>query len=599
MNQAIRKWIEENHQPWRHVPGESFLRGTIGAEGAFPLHPDAARYYESRGVAVEGRTYEELQEADLLDALEKISTWLPPEQRKRLDETVAFGSASTRNPNAYAMQSLDGYAILFDYGFDTLLISSDELYWASLLSPASVPKDEFSLGLNAAIVSQFFHTADYWTPIPDEAFEHRELVNSSVWLMSVFLLAHELGHIMRDHLVEAPTRSAILSRGSGVDPIQVAILQPAQRGEFEADEFAVDLMLQGGRADPGLFQSGADRDQGWNSAYLTLGWLFSIMAAIEILAKRLDEPINDTHPPAVQRWSRVEALVRERAPISRQTIELERATHEATVDAAGRGKLPVIRRELAGADLVAVPYSRRLASFVEPPGATAESRWTPPPGNILGAWINAQTPAEAKGVLSRHPELLHPNVDLLHYYVVDKYQQDDIRTHVLRKRLPLLQRSRAIGIDAAFEELDRGVLPMPKPPAPEFYVPLELIKQYGVALESGDQDRLKELAESSPELSIFVKMHDTAAQLMKTKTPAETQESLEEHPELLHPSGDKALAQLAEAEPTDKARAKVETFRSILARAGEVGIARAIVEARVKRGVDEQGRPVGSLRASP
>jgi len=46
MNKAIRKWIEENLQPWRKAAEQSILRGRIGSGGAFPLNSSTLRYFE-------------------------------------------------------------------------------------------------------------------------------------------------------------------------------------------------------------------------------------------------------------------------------------------------------------------------------------------------------------------------------------------------------------------------------------------------------------------------------------------------------------------------------------------------------------------------
>jgi hypothetical protein len=362
-NQAIREWIQANHQPWRVSPERSFLRGPIGSDRAFPLTGDARKYFERRGIPVEGRLYEDLQEAGLLNVLQTISSWLSAGDRRRLDETVAFGAALTYEPNACAMQCLDGYAILFDYSFDTLLISATELHHALVVPPRLITTDEFPLALNTAILSVFLNLVDYWTPIPDDGFAHREYTDSWVWLMSVFLLGHEVGHVMRNHLDGALVREAMFRSHPGGS--RAAVLQPEHREEFEADQYAIELMLQGERSG-GLMKPGTDRKVFWNSAYVTLGWLFTILAAIGALSRRLEIPIPDTHPPAADRWSRIDALTRDRAPIDRGTIGFAELMRGNALRSAEIGDLPTLRPEMPAEieEYVAVPYSAALARLI-------------------------------------------------------------------------------------------------------------------------------------------------------------------------------------------------------------------------------------------
>ena len=577
MNQAIRDWIRANHQPWRVSPEQSIFRGPIGSERMMlPLNSATLKYFEQRGVPVEGRLYEDLLEAELLDILQTISSWLPADNRQVLDETVAFGSARTHEPNACAMPCLDGYAILFDYSFDTLIISATELHHAFLLPPTIVSADEFPLALNTAISSVFFHVADYWTPIPDDDFAHRELTNRWVWLMSVFLLAHEVGHIMLNHFDDAPTRDAIFRSHASADP--VAVLRPGHREEFEADQYAIELMFQAER-NGGLIKPGTDPKDFWNSAYVTLGWLFSILGAIETLALRLEVPMPDTHPPAAERWSRIDALIRDRAPIDQSMIDLQRTMRANALRSAKFGDLPVIRKEMLAeiGEYVAMPYRASLAQLVQDMRSRSESNWLKPTPQVFMVWINASTPEEARDILKQHPELLHPNVDEMHYLLANKQVHEPARAHILQKRLPLLQRSREIGIDAAFEELAKGRLKIPSPPTPAFEIPMEKLLLFQTALAEGDEERIKDLLASSPELAAFANLPETVMLLVNTSTPADTKHMLETHPELLLPTADKVLADLAEIQTNEAARKKVEAFRIIVARCRDFGISPANV----------------------
>jgi hypothetical protein len=576
MNQAIRDWIRANRQPWRESPEQSILRGPVGSERALPLNSAALRYFEQRRVPVEGQLYEDLLEAELLSTFQTISSWLPADDRRVLDETVAFGSALTLESHPRTAPRLDGYAILFDYGFDTLIISATELYHALVFPPRIVSADEFPLALNTAIISVFFHIADYWSPIPDSDFAHRELVDRWVWLMSVFLLVHEVGHVMRNHWDDAPARDAIFRSHGDAGP--VTVLRPAHRAEFEADQYAIELMFQGER-NGGLMQPGADRKAVWNAAYVTLGWLFSIFGAIEKLAHRVEAPISDTHPPAAERWDRIDALIRSRVPIDQGTIDLERMMRANALNSAEFGDLPTIRKEMLAeiGEYVAMPYSALLAQLIQDTRSGGKSNWLPPSPQVFMAWINASTPEEARDILKQHPELLHPDVDEMHYGLANKQVHELARAHILQKRLPLLQRSREIGIDTAFEELAKGQLKIPRPPTPAFEIPLEKLRLFQTALAERDEKRIKELLESSPELAAFANLPETVMLLVNTSTPDDTKHMLETHPELLLPTADRVLADLAESQTNEAARKKVEAFRIIVARCRDFGISLANV----------------------
>lgn len=571
MNKAIRKWIEEKHQPWRKLPERSILRGRIGAGGALPLNTPTQKYFEQQGVEVEGQLVEDLMEAELFVVLETISSWLTENDRRVLDESVAFGAARTHEPNAQAWPCLDGYAILFDYSFDTVLISATELYFALLVPPKLVSPEEFPLALNTAACSVFFNVADYWSPIPDEYFPHREPTNRWVWLMSVFLLAHEVGHVMKGHFDDALARN----EEAGGDDADPDALRREHREEFEADKYAVELMLEGERRG-GLMREGTNREDFWGSAYSTLGWLFSILEAIEILERRLELSSSDTHPPAAARWGRIKELIRARAPVSQSVVEFEGVMRGNARRAAEFGDLPAIRREMAEeiGSYVALPYSSLAAQILRRRRGGGEPAWTPPPRELMAEWFNASTLEEARDTLKRHPELLHPNVEELHYRMADDVDLHELtRAHIIRNRLPLWRRCRNVGVDAAFDELARG-----GPPAddaaetPLFEVTPEELGLFRAALDEGDSGRIQRLLDSSPELKAFSELPETALTLVRAASPLEAMQILQSHPELLIPTGDMVLARLAASQANEAARRTVETFRLIVARCRESGI---------------------------
>jgi hypothetical protein len=535
MNEKVRAYIRDHYQPWRQNPTASVFRGPIGQKGTLQLNSDFHRYFTERGVAVDGRLAEELLEDDLLDSVRQTMTWLTPDHRASVDRLVAFGMSRTREPNACATRCFDGYAILFDHMFDTLLVSATEIYCGSLLTPRLVTAEQFSLALNTTIVSIFFQAARYESPIPAEGFAHRAMVNSMIWMSTQFFLAHELGHVVLGHLDRATERRAMSRVATGAEVIDA--LRPEQTDEFDADMFAVDT-LTGAQRRGELFKPGSDDENAWNGAYTTLGWMFTVLEAIETIAPRLGTRLADTHPRAAERWGRISAALRRARSVWDEAIALEREMNEDALYSAALGPLPDIVPPSPGANYVAIPY-RSPASA--PPKTVSR--------DVLKEWIEATGPDAAREILRSHPELLTRQGEMAHFLLADQQSEPLARDHILRKRLLLLRRANAIGVDAAFEELARGALPVPTP-----------------VMEPGP-DALKSLP-------------DTLISFLDVETPRETEAMLEAHPELLHPVVDQLLDIIVEGKD-ENVRARVESFRSIIHRAREVGAIRAVLEAAI------------------
>ncbi|MEA2559590.1 MAG: hypothetical protein QOH06_1094 [Acidobacteriota bacterium] len=172
--------------------------------------------------------------------------------------------------------------------------------------------------------------------------------------------------------------------------------------------------------------------------------------------------------------------------------------------------------------------------------------------------------------------MLHRDVKTMHYELADRQVDDAARAHVLQKRLPLLQRSREIGVDAAFEELANGKIKIPVPREASFEVPLETLQKFQAALAEQDEDRIHQMLESSSELAAFVALPETVLLLVNTGSLVETQHILGQHPELLHPTADRVLTDLAQSQTNEAARRKVEKFRALLGRCRVIGVAHAL-----------------------
>src|SRR5262249_53887851 len=98
MREAIRDWIAKTHQPWRKSPQESTYRCPVGASGSMPVKPDTVRYFERKGITVQGRLIEDLIEAELLGIFEVVASWLPAGDQRTLAERAHSASRTRASP---------------------------------------------------------------------------------------------------------------------------------------------------------------------------------------------------------------------------------------------------------------------------------------------------------------------------------------------------------------------------------------------------------------------------------------------------------------------------------------------------------------------
>ena len=305
------------------------LGGTIAGPGARPLTDDFTTYFAQRGLSLEGRTFEEVKEIELLQTFDEVCGWLNPAERGAVDAQAAFGVAFTRLPNACAVRHGDAYAVLFDISFDPVLIATSELWLAATVPPVTLDAATFAKAYNVAIISIFFRETTFWSPIPDDGFAHREEINRLVWTMTVFMLGHEIGHILRGHLTACGVRHRLVP---GVAGSAESIVAPAHAQEFEADEFAISLITRAAQSP----ESGADLL--WRRTYVALAMLFTVLESVERLAERVELDMDETHPTAMDRWHRVEAVIRDR--VNPATREATKRFVSLGADAARAGSVP-------------------------------------------------------------------------------------------------------------------------------------------------------------------------------------------------------------------------------------------------------------------
>lgn len=112
------------------------------------------------------------------------------------------------------------------------------------------------------------------------------------FLMQVFILLHEYGHVVRGHLSANRLRPAFAGRCPRLREYTKSEVE-----EFEADEYAVRQLLRAGIA-KGLRST----DVAW-----VVGLLFKFFDLCELVTTPAAKFRERTHPPAVDRWERVKA----------------------------------------------------------------------------------------------------------------------------------------------------------------------------------------------------------------------------------------------------------------------------------------------------
>ena len=553
MNQAIRRWIEANQGAWRASPEKSMFGGVLGAEGSLPLNEETRRYFAQRGMETDGRVFEELLESDLLAVVERISSWMVEAERKRFDETVAFGIGSTVEPNACAMACLDGYAILFDDGFHALLVHSLELYYAR--SQKTVGPDEFPLLLNSAIATTFFHASNsltYLASKPAVTDSQRQMTSRALWFVSLFLLGHEAGHVLLGHFDDAPTRGAVFRSHPGLATMEV--LQPAHVEEFEADQYSSELLFEGDRRGE-LMKIGADPIQYWNAHYSILGWVFSIFGAVERMSERLGIELCDTHPSAAKRWEKIAQVLRRRSTILEPIIQFDEKLRAIALEAAESGPMPPVSKELLGAREGFVSLPSSIGQVTQGMKERVDGL---PSRKVWEAWIDSPTPGAAMEVLTSYPELLDPKVEAMHYALAKAEPEEVNRRDILVNKLLVVRRSREIGIEATFIEYAARKLGVRSAPLPAY-----------------DQSESREPA-------VLAKVEEAVMRLVNADTAEESEAVIEGHLELQHRAADLLLAEFAAEQPNESARKRVEAARIILANSKRFTVFRAVLEARAK-----------------
>jgi hypothetical protein len=433
-------------------------------------------------------------------------------------------------------------------------VTALELYHASIGSARTIKPEELPLILNSAIATMFFHAADplaYMALKPRVTFMQRKATNSALWFISLFILGHEAGHILLNHFEETPKRQAKFRSHSGVKTVEV--FQPAHAEEFAADQFASEVLFEGEERGE-LRKADSDRAQYWSACYGQLGFVFSVLGAVERMSTRIGLALGDTHPPASERWEKIAEFLRARAPVVDLIIRVDEKLRGIVLAAAESGPMPPISEEALheSVGFVGLPLSWLEELGHQDDKEPERMRAV----EVLGLWLFSPTPEVAKEVVLTFPEVLDPKMEAMHYLCAKGEPDESLRRDILVNKLLILRRCKEIGIEAAFNELKAKKLGVRTKPLPVFH------------------------ASGSVERRVLEKVEEAVKKFVNANTAEETETIFDSHPELQHPSADLFLEEFAAEQPNNSAKTRVEAARIILAYSKKFTIFRAILEAR-------------------
>ncbi len=549
MNELIRQWIQLNLQDWR------------SAKQLITLNNDVTAYYTKKGIDPEVKPFENLQEDELIEIYTSLSNLLKEEDRRYLANTIAFGMVdNTQEPNAIAVPILNGYAILYNEALDLLLISETELLFAYFFdATASISKETFELGYNTAILHSFFHAADYWSPIPVTGFTFREHVNGFVYIMSSFLVAHEMGHVLLHHF----SNSSI--RGGRVLPFAedtTTIINPSAQFEFDADQFAIGLIYTENKN--GSFKQN-ENIQNVQTKFIAIGWFFAILETIEILSQRLKIRLNDTHPSAAERWKRVSENIIENYLVSEEVRSQTSQYRSFAINTARQGILPIVHEAefIARSESVKLPtaYSDHIHFL----NLLDVEKWTPPSTAVFFDWLNAADFNAARTILLQNPQLLHRNMDIVHYVYAQFLKMPFSGIHILHKRLPLLQYARFKGVFEAFKDLEHNVIPVATEIVSLSDLPLPVIIEYQDLLIAKKTEECRNMEKEYPLLTKVMDVVGLLENLFSLKTTTnEVKSFLLKNSILLHPVFDGLFDRFIDIQQDKKAKDIIRRYHTII-----------------------------------
>ena len=323
MNAQIRQWIKENRQqePWNNIRYEKGM-----------LNDYAERYFSIRGKDIVNNSYYDLLDDELIELFDVMVNKLPESEQNFLCNNVAIGYTRTLEPNACCMKINNGYAVLFDQSFDTLLISLTEQYFAKIGN--LIPCENYSYITNNSILSIYFGLCIYKEPIDTDNFIYRENIDHWVYIITIFILAHEIAHIILNHHQEKNTKNSFYKMNTGKGKYYKQYIK-SHKQEFDADKWAINYILKNM-----VINGKADESKAWGLVYIQISWLFTILRAIEEMSLRIGETIETTHPSSSQRWVEISSIFLDTKNIDYMYFFECQKMNEAVLNSVTCGRMP-------------------------------------------------------------------------------------------------------------------------------------------------------------------------------------------------------------------------------------------------------------------
>lgn len=235
---------------------------------------------------------------EVVDILfEDLTKSMESNQRREIVDKVAVGELQTRDANALCIKvPAGGYVILFNDGLMMLLhklakaVSSRVRIARSPLEARNLRPRTLSFEETPNYVYEII--ARYLMnkhPIgPEIPLEHDQYWFSDKlrWFMELFVMGHELGHILEGHLSKAKILRFKIGRE------EITVLKPSCNQEYDADIRGL-LLVMNARGETFDY----DRTTSRSLAYAGPDFFFTIMDLIEKIANVKPE----SHPTAVLR----------------------------------------------------------------------------------------------------------------------------------------------------------------------------------------------------------------------------------------------------------------------------------------------------------
>lgn len=317
MNTSVRKYIEKNFQTWQLPIGYEIK---TNPESIIPMLENQPEGFTltlkniSEALLKYGGE-EGIQEQILLNLWNTLEQKLQNHEISRLMQNqIGFGACDFRDVNAFAFpfdENMHGVCVTLH--LPIYILSMTWMICAHLkLGPykTQLIKDQdfyrYIATVTLGFIGQLEREKDWdeynllidyrnWVPTLEHADAIFSLQNSQL----VFVLCHELAHIISGHTNEKQLVSKVFNYSMHkvlTDFSDTQVYSRIKQQEFEADLEGIHLMIS---------SYGKQSFEMILASYCGINILFSIMHYFEAMLKVLYGENSLTHPPAVERRRRI------------------------------------------------------------------------------------------------------------------------------------------------------------------------------------------------------------------------------------------------------------------------------------------------------